>query len=222
LSDNKGDSEAGKEAEMPVPDDQLRKLPRDLECPIDNIFLDISAATMPFLRKTRHTPNAITTYALLSTIASLFYMRKRNFPMFALLFNMGYLLDCMDGYFARKYRMTSKRGDIYEHIRDIGGALVTLGFAQKYYGPFPSWAWATLAGLVYGSMVHIGLQQKYLLETGVKREAKESIDKFIMLTPKKAKANKWLKLSRYFGSGTATVGSTLLLGYLHYQRKKHN
>lgn len=195
------------------------KLPRHLECPVDNVFLDVTKLTMPFLRATHHTPNMITTYALFSTIASLYFLNKYDIKKFLVLFNLGYLFDCMDGYYARKYKMSSKYGDLYEHARDNLGSIATIGFVYKLYKPIPLWSWITLGGLIYGNALHIGVQQKYLLETGVKRDMTESIDKLIHLVPKKAKASKLARYTRWFGPGTSVIGSTLLLAFLHYKKR---
>lgn len=213
----------------------VRKLPRDLECPFDNVYLDISEKAMPFLHRTGHTPNLITTYALICTIVSLVKLKEGSYAWWAFLFNLGYVFDCMDGYYARTFKMGSRFGDVYEHVRDVGGGIATFVTVWALYRPAPWWLYVTFGGLAFGSMQHIGCQQKYIQEKRAEeleqqgreprpveklKEQKETLDNFVCLCPKRVPARRSLKWTRWLGAGTITVASTIMVGFLHYRKHK--
>lgn len=64
------------------------------------------------------TPNMITTLSLLFGISSVYMIFKKQYKIAAVLFLIQYYFDCTDGKVARKYNMTSKFGDYYDHISD--------------------------------------------------------------------------------------------------------
>lgn len=95
-----------------------RKLPPHLENPIDNILLEGCARIHPFFRKMGFTANGITWLsALLQGIAlGLFYHQWHIAA--ALTYFVGYFLDVLDGYYARRYNMVSSYGDALDHGKD--------------------------------------------------------------------------------------------------------
>jgi phosphatidylglycerophosphate synthase len=96
----------------------MRKIPCDLENPIDNVLYDLSDWMCPFFYKTGHTPNMITTYSLITGVLSCYFLWKGHILLFGIFYAISFFFDCMDGHFARKYNMTSKFGDMYDHIKD--------------------------------------------------------------------------------------------------------
>ena len=87
--------------------------------PIDKLMYRISETIAPLFYKTKHTPNLITTYSFIVRLVALFYLFKNQLTIFALLWAIGYMLDCLDGHFARKYNMSSDFGSIYDHVSDF-------------------------------------------------------------------------------------------------------
>lgn len=204
---------------MQVTNSSLRKLPRSLECPPDNVFLDISEKLLPFFRATGHTPNILTFYALICTYLCGYFLHKKDIVSFAIAFNAGYLFDCMDGMFARKYHMTSKFGDLFEHARDIiGNGILNIYIWHKYKAHITPNVMGVYGILLAGTALHIGCQQKYLTEKAKERGekvSKESIDMFAKLCPK-GLSPKWTK---WLGAGTYTLGFVGLVWYVHNKSK---
>ena len=77
----------------------------------------------PIFYQLNFTPNMITTLSLLTGLLAGYYLYHNN-CISILLFAISYILDCSDGYFARKYKMTSKFGDYYDHISDLTKACI--------------------------------------------------------------------------------------------------
>lgn len=95
-----------------------RKLSEEHENPIDNIVYIIVELLDPIFYQLNFTPNMITTLSLFTGLLAAYYLYHNN-CISILLYSISYILDCSDGYFARKYKMTSKFGDYYDHISDI-------------------------------------------------------------------------------------------------------
>ena len=95
----------------------VRKLQKEDDNPIDNVIYDIVQVLDPIFYKLNFTPNIITTLSLITGLLSGYYLYKNNVICIPL-FIISYILDCSDGYFARKYNMTSKFGDLYDHTSD--------------------------------------------------------------------------------------------------------
>lgn len=97
----------------------MRKIPRKYENPLDNFNIDLMDKTTPFFRSLKFTPNGITTLSLISGLVSIYYLYHHNFWGFAISYYISYLFDCLDGHYARKYKMVSKLGDLYDHTKDV-------------------------------------------------------------------------------------------------------
>ena len=81
---------------------------------------------LPFVEKTDFlytkygiTPNQITiTNGLIITNFFLYYILNGNYSISSIFLFLRLLFDGSDGYIARKYKLYSKEGDIYDHISD--------------------------------------------------------------------------------------------------------
>ena len=91
-------------------------LPKEFECPIDYILIQWCRQVSPYFYKTGHTPNLITLEGTVVYSFALKMLVDNRLPEFALLYGLGYFFDCLDGHFARRYKMTSKFGEWFEHI----------------------------------------------------------------------------------------------------------
>lgn len=109
----------------------MRKISREHENPIDNINLDLMDKLCPFFKRLNFTPNGLTTLSLFFGIISIYFLYKYKVILFGIFYYVSYLFDCIDGHYARKYKMVSKFGDYYDHIKDF---VVVLGiFIVLYY-----------------------------------------------------------------------------------------
>jgi phosphatidylglycerophosphate synthase len=97
----------------------MRKIPKSSENPLDNINIDLIDPLCPLFKKLGFTPNGITTLSLIFGVLSIVALYHHKVVLFGILYYVSYLFDVMDGHYARKYKMTSKFGDIYDHIKDV-------------------------------------------------------------------------------------------------------
>ncbi len=107
-----------------------RKIDRRFENPIDNVLIDLADVLCPSFHSLGFTPNMITGLSAVFGYVSLYFLYKELYLHAGVCFFIQYFFDCMDGYFARKYQMTSKMGDALDHIKD---ATVTLGIMYIFY-----------------------------------------------------------------------------------------
>jgi phosphatidylglycerophosphate synthase len=97
----------------------MKKIPNEIDNPIDNILIELADQICPFLYKTGHTPNVITTYSLITGFLSAYSLYQGNLWLFVVFYILSYFFDCVDGHFARKYDMITDFGDAYDHFKDI-------------------------------------------------------------------------------------------------------
>jgi phosphatidylglycerophosphate synthase len=97
----------------------VNKIPTDLDNPIDVILYNQVDRDLDFYKKLGLTPNGLTTISLILTLAGIYNFYKEQYFLGALLFFIGYYFDCADGKMARKYKMFSKYGDLYDHYSDF-------------------------------------------------------------------------------------------------------
>ena len=195
----------------------MRKIPCDLENPIDNVIYDLSNRLCPFFYKTGHTPNMITTYSLIMGLLSCYFLWKGQVVLFGVCYAISYFFDCMDGHFARKYKMTSKFGDMYDHIKDVAVYLILIiviyiKCSKNINIPL------ILLFLVftYLLIMNTGCQQKNCTKDENPDDSK-SLNITRSLCPNKD-AIKW---TRYFGAGSYTLFLILIISYICYNRSEN-
>jgi phosphatidylglycerophosphate synthase len=96
----------------------MRKIPSYLENPFDNFAIEIARITSPFYKSLNFTPNTLTTISLVFSIVSAIFFYHNYYEAAVIFFIISYIYDCTDGFYARKYGMTSKFGDLYDHVSD--------------------------------------------------------------------------------------------------------
>ena len=189
-----------------------RKIPREFENPIDDVLIDWADRLCGVLRATNHTPNMITTYSFVSALAAMWALWKGHIGWFAGLWALQYFWDCVDGHYARKYNMSSKFGDLYDHVTDLVSALgLGLVVISKYRPGF--WMYVLIAALGIPVFVHAGCQQKVHEQ---EQAEKESMDAFKNM----CKDPSWIRWTRFLGFGTFQFALIALVVYLHYQKRK--
>ena len=188
----------------------MKKIPENLDDPLDNIFSIICDKLSPFFKNTGHTPNIITTESLITGLISCYFLYKGNILLFSIFYIISYFFDCFDGYFARRYNMTSKGGDIYEHIKDISVYLIILVILYLKYKKYISLQIILIFIFIVGMlMIHMGCQQKYYLEHNPDKK-EESIDKLKGFCTNTGN----LSWTRFFGPGMFTIFTILLVWYI--------
>jgi phosphatidylglycerophosphate synthase len=116
----------------------MKKIEDHLENPIDYFIInDICEPLSSYMRENfpETTPNLITLIGLIIGLLSIYCLYKNLYVYAFIFFWIGYILDCLDGYYARKYNMMSVFGDYFDHIRDVvvhtGIILVLLSKLQR-------------------------------------------------------------------------------------------
>jgi hypothetical protein len=110
----------------------MKKIPENLENPIDNFLYNISNKLSPYFKQLNFTPNMITTLSNIFCLIAIYFITKKQFILAGILYIISYYFDCMDGFYARKYNMSSKFGKYYDSISDIIKLILILFFIRKY------------------------------------------------------------------------------------------
>ena len=169
-----------------------RKLSSNYECPIDNLVYIIVENIEIFFYKNNFTPNQITTLALITGILSPVMLYHNHNFVSIFLFFISYVLDCLDGYYARKYDMVTKFGDYYDHLSDIlKNILILLVIFIKNKELFNKYIYL-LVIIIITMLFQFG-NQECLYNTDETPSLK---------ILKKICNTKYMKITRYFGSGT--------------------
>ncbi len=190
----------------------MHKLPTEKEGPIDLIFLTLTEWITPFLHATGHTPNIITTYSLITGLAAAYALWKGYIVLFSILFMGSYLLDCVDGYMARRYNQETVFGDYYDHACDILKFLAIIYiFLYKYNLRLLIPVLIILGIILSVSCVYLGCSQKHHYEH-MSRSTAETIDLLILFCSTEDTIH-WVK---YCSSGTLMIAVVAAAAYLEW------
>ena len=191
----------------------MRKIPEELDNPIDNIIVDRVEDTVGFFRDMGFTPNGITTLSLLTGLLSIYLLYQGKFIEAAICYAISYFFDCMDGYMARKYKMVSKFGDIYDHIKDnIVGGLLVIFLGQRYLYSDVNLRYAILIipFLLYTTSVQMGCQEIYNDNIEHKSDTLSMLESYCPGDTQKDAAGV-MRTTRYLGSGTLILTICVLI-----------
>jgi len=194
----------------------MKKIPNNLDDPVDNVFYMICDKLSPSFKNTGHTPNIITTESLITGLLSCYFLYKGNILLFSIFYIISYFFDCFDGFFARKYNMTSKGGDIYEHTKDISIYIIILIILYlKYKKHITIKVLIIFIFLVGMLIIYTGCQQKYYSEHNPDKK-EESLDSLKGL----CRNSDDLSWTRFFGPGMFTIFTIILVWYISMEHKK--
>ena len=90
---------------------------------LDLLVSKLTLKTLPFWKSLNATPNHLTTCGLISSLSSIYFLFNRNTTGTIISIIIRAYFDFADGLMARKYKMTSKFGDYYDHIVEYSFAL---------------------------------------------------------------------------------------------------
>ena len=148
-------------------------------------------------------PNMITTLGIIFGLLSMYNIFKSNYKLASFLLLIAYYFDCLDGYYARQYKMETELGDYYDHFSDIT-KMIIISYAVylKRSDLFTSMNMAIVFVLVIMSLIHLGCQEKYhnkLMSPSLDGLKKLCSDKEIIC------------YTKYFGTGTLMLGAMILV-----------
>jgi phosphatidylglycerophosphate synthase len=199
----------------------MSKLHEDHENPIDHVILKGCTKFLPVFKSLNFTPNGITTLSNIFSLLGIHAFATNSPLQFYLFIWIGYFLDCMDGHYARTYKMTSPFGDYYDHVSDVALILLFAYVGYKKFGhlfsikSFKSQLFLGSSVIVlYLMLKHMGCQEIVHDETAKDENTSHSLSSLKNLCSDRSE----IECTRYFGIGTGflffyTVGLYLMINY---------
>jgi hypothetical protein len=193
----------------------MRKIHPKYEDIVDNELIKLSEYLSPYFKELNLSANDITTLSFIFGLISLYLLYHGYYDYFPFVYLISYFFDVMDGYYARKYKITSKFGDLYDHIKDniMGIALFIIAVCDidkknsdylKYY--------LSIAFFFFILMnYYIGCQENIYNKNNDKNSV---LDLHKVLCKKNPK--KQIKILKYFGTGVfVSIISFLIYSIKH-------
>jgi phosphatidylglycerophosphate synthase len=179
-----------------------RKLPRELECPIDNVLLDVVECLNPYFYRLGWTPNGITTLSALFGIWASILIWYNWYILASVAYFIGYFFDSMDGNFARQYHLTSKFGDMYDHIKDlvVSFSVMIILIIKHGFNPFHILLTVVFSVMFVFNNLYLGQQDAYF-----DGQRSPFLQMFTI------KSTFGLHFLRYFGCGTLNLYVSLVI-----------
>jgi len=172
--------------------------------PIDVVIISIAEWLSPYFKRINATPNQITTIGNIFRILAIYYLIVGSYRIAAVLYFIGYFFDCMDGYYARKYKMTSHYGDLYDHISDIVLNIVFLYILVRIDFQYKSLIFGIILIMLIMMLIQMGNEEILYNKKSV-------------LTPLKKISNiNYINQTRFFGCGTLFLVITLFVYNLRH------
>jgi len=195
-----------------------RKIPKNLENPLDDILIDICGATSTFYKKSNFTPNGITTLSLIFGVFAILLLYKDYLLPSIVCYIISYFYDVLDGFYARKYDMCTKFGDVYEHIKDWTINITYIIVIYKKYKHTLSTLEIVLVSIYFSFLLSMQLiffaaQERYY----GKPEDIPSLGWLAKFIRTKEQAIKTLKWVRYFGCASFILSICVLVLFLGYR-----
>lgn len=197
----------------------MRKLDSENENFIDNILIDISESVSNLFFNLNFTPNMITTLSLITGLLSVYFLFINNIFLFGVFWIISYFFDCLDGYFARKYKMVSEFGEYYDSIKDTVVFIIFLGiYVYKFFNHrFFYICSFILLILLLAVPIHMGCQQIVYNRENDKRELLDNyVDIMEFIGFNKEYCKELINYTKYLGVGTLQVGVILIIIFLHF------
>ncbi len=190
----------------------VNKISSKYECPFDIVLLNFIDTHLSFYKDLNLTPNMITTIGILVGILSAYNIFNNNFTLASFLFLLAYYFDCVDGKLARKYNMTTKFGDYYDHFGDIFKILIILYALYKVNEEKYDKVKYIIYILFLLCMIHLGYQEAIY-------DSNESptLSLFSKIVKLDKNPEKTIKITRYFGCGTLIMVIFIII--LTYDKK---
>lgn len=197
----------------------MRKIPSNLENPLDSLLIDLSEPISKYFHTLYMNPNDITTLSLIFGIISILFLYKGKAVLAGACYFLSYLFDVVDGYYARKYRMVTKFGDMYDHIKDwtVNITYIYVLFNRNKQ-KLKTWQWILVSCififLLGMQAIYFSAQERYY----DKIDTIPSLSWLSSLIKTKDDAIKTLKWTRFFGCGTFIICVILFTIWIEYKK----
>jgi phosphatidylglycerophosphate synthase len=191
----------------------VNKIPDNLDNPIDNILYKIIDTQLEFYNDLHLTPNLLTTISLISGLSSVYLLKNDQFVISAILWFISYYFDCTDGKMARKFNMTSRFGDLYDHASDTLKHILLFYVLYSKLKDNANYNKILIIFIVIFvlSMAQLGCQEKLTKKLTNKDESPtlEITEKLVIID-----CEEQMKFTRYFGPATITIYLILVILYI--------
>lgn len=165
------------------------------------------------------TPNDITSLSTLFIFIFFYYYKKGLYVEGSICYFISYFFDCMDGIYARKYNMTSKFGEYYDHFKDV----ITNGIAFYLFYKndnitiqFKKYLMIIFITLTICSQMYLNCRDKNNANANDNPEDED----YKVKIPLECDNVKDLKKLKYLGSGTKYLTMSLMI-WLHEKYKNN-
>lgn len=178
----------------------------DLNDSGDNILIRLADMASPLFRKMNYTSNGIITLSLIFSLASFYYLAKRDMTKFMIYYTLGYFFDILGIHYSRKYKFSKKQihqSDRYNNIKNIG--LVIL-FAYILYDQYNVTDYPVLLIILLCLLVLIMIGSKCKMDSYSIEAQSES-------------CRNYLNIMRRCGRISIHFMVVLIVWYLNYQYK---
>jgi phosphatidylglycerophosphate synthase len=188
----------------------MRKIPRDLDNPIDNLLIDSARYVNPILKCMRFTPNMVTVMSGVCQFAGIHAFYNDYCRIAAGLFFLGYYWDVIDGNYARQYRMTSAFGDKLDHGKDVIviGELCRVLYVYPFTMSFRYVVGTCGAFFTYMICMYLGAQERYYAKHNPK-DVSQSLS--VLTKVQKGSPETILQVSKWFNAGSANLFVSILM-----------
>ena len=174
----------------------MRKINRNIDNFIDNIFIDISNLLCPLLNYLNFTPNMITGINIICSIICLYNLYIKDYKLGIIFLILTYLFDVLDGFYARKYKMETYFGDLLDHYTDYIFYIV-LFYLLLFRIPFKNKNYfiIILLFLSINTILHLSCGEYY---NNASIKVNTQLSKLIYFCPNK----KYIHYTKYGGGGS--------------------
>tara|TARA_B100001559_G_C16395968_1_gene573474 strand:- start:436 stop:1005 length:570 start_codon:yes stop_codon:yes gene_type:complete len=189
----------------------MRKIKKNIDNFIDNIFIDISELLCPLFKYFNFTPNMITGINIICSILCLYYLHIKEYYLGILFLILTYLFDALDGFYARKYKMETYFGDLLDHYTDYI-FYIGLYYLLLFKIPFKNKTniLFILIVLSFTSILHLGCSEHYNLASSKVNTQLSQLKNFC---PNK----KYIHYTKHFGPGSSIL--FIIISLLFYIEK---
>jgi phosphatidylglycerophosphate synthase len=195
----------------------MRKLDRNDENFLENLILDLSEPLYPYFKQLNFTPNTITSLSFIFGLLAVYFLIHNKINYFAVSFLVSYIFDCMDGAYARKYKMTTQFGDLYDHATDliVGFALIYISF-KKYYNQLTPNIIIAFLTFTFLMQMHMGCQQANYQTSKDKGNKKKDEGETLDILQRLCLNPEHISWTKYFSPVSYVLFCILLVYYLQY------
>jgi hypothetical protein len=191
----------------------MKKVANNIDNPIDTLLVDFFDKFLSnFFKKTGHTPNTLTTYSLITGLISCYFLNLKKLVLFSVFYTISYFFDCADGFFARKYSMTSDIGDIYDHVKDSSVGLLILYITFKNSRKNINSYVISIFLIFYGLLLYYMSCQENNCDDKFKNKNNGTLKFLNNLCKDRVDNIKWV---RHFGPGTFNLFFIIIICYVN-------